>query len=335
MANGLWTRVRDWFARLFRRKPPEPGRFESDSKASFRGFLASAPWIWPGRDYLVYVPRGHSNWRRVPLLVLIHGCRQSPEDIAAATRITVLADEIGCLVLLPRQNPRANAWGCWNWFDQATSRGWGETAIVAAQIRAVRRKYRIDRKRVFVAGMSAGGGLASALGIFRPALIAGVFAHSGVPCGAASSPLTALAVLRTGADTDIARIAAEAREKAHPRVLPVPLMTIQGGRDDVVAPVNAAQLVRQYLTLDGHPAAAEGLRTELPPADRTAEATTADGRTVTTREWQVDGRLVARHVGVDQLGHAWSGGDAAYPFNDPHAPDATALLGAFVREAVQ
>lgn len=332
---GLWVRIRDWFARLFRRKPPEPGRFESDSKASFRGFLASAPWIWPGRDYLVYVPRGHSNWRRVPLLVLIHGCRQSPEDIAAATRITVLADEMGCLVLLPRQNPRANAWGCWNWFDQATSRGWGETAIVAAQIRAVRRKYRIDRKRVFVAGISAGGGLASALGIFRPMLIAGVFVHSGIPCGAASSPLTALTVLRAGADTDVAQIAAAARAKAHPRVLPVPLMTLQGGRDDVVAAVNAAQLVRQYLTLDGHPAAAEGGRTELPPADRTAEATTSEGRTVTTREWQVDGRLVARHVCVDQLGHAWSGGDEAYPFNDRHAPDATALLGAFVREAVQ
>lgn len=335
MANGLWTRVRDWFSRLFRRKPPEPGRFESDSKASLRGFLASAPWIWPGRDYLVYVPRGHSNWRRVPLLVLIHGCRQTPEEIAAATRITKLADEIGCLVLLPRQNPRANAWGCWNWFDQATSHGWGETAIIAAQIRAVRRKYRIDRKRVFVAGLSSGGGLASALGVRRPALIAGAFVHSGIACGAASSPLTALAVLKVGADTDVTRIAAAAREKAHPRVLPVPLMTIQGGRDEFVAPVNAAQLVRQYLALDGHPAAGEGRRAELPPADHTAETATADGRAVTTSDWRVEGRLVARHVLVDQLGHAWSGGDDAYPFNDPRAPDATALLGAFVRDAVQ
>ncbi len=174
----------------------------------------------------------------------------------------------------------------------------------------MRRKYRIDRKRVFVAGMSAGGGLAVGARHFptgadrrrfRPfwsPLRSGIFTADG-----------ARACCRTGADTDIARIAAEARAKAHPRVLPVPLMTIQGGRDDVVAPVNAAQLVRQYLALDGHPAAAEGGRTELPPADRTAEATTADGRTVTTREWRVDGRLVARHVGVDQLGHAWSGGD--------------------------
>ncbi len=332
---GFWVRVRDWFSRIFRRKPPAPGRFESDSKASFRGFLASAPWIWPGRDYLVYVPSGHTNWRRVPLIVLIHGCRQTPEEIAAATRIAKLADEMGCLVLLPRQNPRANAWGCWNWFDEATARGWGETAIVAAQIRAVRRKYRIHRKRVFVAGLSSGGGLASALGVRRPTLIAGVFVHSGIACGAASSPLSALTILKTGTDVDVTSVAAAAREKAHPRVLPVPLMAIHGGLDDAVMPVNAAQLVRQYLTLDGHPAAREGGSTEVPPADRTETTTTPDGRTVTTSEWRVDGQLVARYVLVDQLGHAWSGGDDAYPFNDPHAPDATTLLGAFVREVVQ
>jgi poly(hydroxyalkanoate) depolymerase family esterase len=333
---GFWTRIRGWFSRLFRRKPPQPGRFEADSKASFRGFLATAPWIWPKRDYLVYVPRGHSNWRRAPLLVLLHGCRQTPEEIAAATRITTLADAIGCLVLLPRQNPRANAWGCWNWFDPATARGWGETAIVAAQIRAVRRKYWIGRKRVIVAGLSSGGGLAAALGLCRPALIAAVFVHSGIPCAAASSPLHALTVLKSGADTDFVQVAAAARAEARESALPVPLMVVHGGRDDVVTPILSAQLVRQYLALDDHPAAGEGALVELPPADYVEETTTPDAaRVVTTREWRAGERLVARHVLVDALGHAWSGGDAAYPFNDPLSPDATALLWAFMRDAVR
>ena len=176
MLSKLWSRVKSLFARLFRRVPV-PGRYEADSRSALRGSLASAPWIWPSREYLVYVPRGHTRWRRVPLVVLIHGCRQKAEDIAEGTRITALADDLGCLVMLPRQNPKANAWGCWNWFDAATVRGWGETAIVAAQVRAVRRKYRIDRKRVFVAGMSAGGGLAAVLGVRRPELVAGVFIH--------------------------------------------------------------------------------------------------------------------------------------------------------------
>src|SRR5262249_51372796 len=126
MLRKLWSRVQAFFAKLFRRVPV-PGRYEADSRSALRGSLASAPWIWPSRESLVYVPRGHARWRRVPLVVMIHGCRQKAEDIAEGTRITALADELGCLVMLPRQNPRANSWGCWNWFDGATVRGWGET----------------------------------------------------------------------------------------------------------------------------------------------------------------------------------------------------------------
>ena len=334
MLRKLWSRVKSLFARLFRRVPV-PGRYEADSRSALRGSLASAPWIWASREYLVYVPRGHTRWRRVPLVVLIHGCRQKAEDIAEGTRITALADELGCLVMLPRQNPKANAWGCWNWFDAATVRGWGETAIVAAQVRAVRRKYRIDRKRVFVAGMSAGGGLAAVLGVRRPELVAGVFIHSGVACGAASSALAALNVLKRGADTDFTAIAREARERAAPRTLPVPLVAIQGADDDIVAPINAAQLVRQYLALNGHQAADAGAHDELPPPDQVNAEALVDARTVTTSEWRVHDHVVARHVLVGGLAHAWSGGDDRHPYNDPRAPDATALLGAFVRRAMQ
>lgn len=335
MFGKLWARAKAFFSGLFRRKPPEPGRFEAGTRFSVRGLLAVAPWILPRREYLVYVPRGHTNWRRVPLLVLVHGCRQTPEEVAAATRITALADELGCLVLLPRQNPHANAWGCWNWFDRATARGWGEAAIVAAQIRAVRRNYRIDRKRVFLAGLSSGGGLASALGVRRPDLVAGAFVHSGIACGVASSPLAALGVLKSGADTDFVAIARSVRAEAKPDTLPVPLVVIQGGLDDVVAPVNAAQLVRQFLALNGHPAADLGANDELPPPDRTDTAATPDARVVTTSEWRVAERVVARHLLVDGLGHAWSGGDDKYPYNDRHSPDATALLGAFVRDPLR
>jgi poly(hydroxyalkanoate) depolymerase family esterase len=335
MLGNLWSRAKALFGKLFRRAPPEPGRFESGTGSSLRGSLASAPWILPRREYLVYVPRGHAKWREVPLVVLLHGCRQTPEEIAAATRISALADDLGCLVLLPRQNPRSNAWGCWNWFDKATAHGWGETAIVAAQIHAVQREYRIHRERVFVAGMSSGGALASALGVLRPELVAGVFVHSGVACGAASSAIAALRVLKGGADTDIKAIARNIRTHAAPNALPVPLVAIHGGGDGAVAPVNAAQLVRQYLALNGHPAADAGADDALPPPDASAAATTPEARVVTTSEWRVAGRLVAQHVLVDKLGHAWSGGDGQYPYNDPHAPDATALLAAFVRHAVQ
>ena len=335
--RNLWSRVRGFFADRFARRPPElPGQFVTGSKFSWKGVLSGAPWLAPQRDYLVYVPSAlveRWTWRRHPLLVLLHGCRQTPEEIAAGTRVAQLADRSGTLVLLPRQHPRANPWGCWNWFDSATVQGRGETAIVASQIRAVRRAYRIDKKRVFVAGMSSGGALAAALGVRRPGLIAGVFVHSGVACGAAASSVTAMTVMANGADGEYQAIAKAERDDAAISSLPVPLVVVQGAVDQTVAPVNARQLVRQYLTLNGHPAAYDGAGDTLPPADRADVSTIADGRTVTTSEWSVGGRMVARHVEIGGLGHAWSGGDEQYPFNDAHGPDSTALLAAFIRES--
>ena len=199
----MLTRLREFVAGLFRRKPPEPGRFVADRKFSWRGWLASSPWVWPSREYLVYVPRGYGGWRRRTLIVLIHGCRQTPEDLAAATRIARIADDQGWLILLPRQHAKANPWVCWNWFDSATSGGRGEAAIVVAQIRAVRRAYRVHPRRIFVAGLSAGACLASVLGMHHPKIFAGVFTHSGTACGAASGPMAALNVLTHGADTDV------------------------------------------------------------------------------------------------------------------------------------
>jgi poly(hydroxyalkanoate) depolymerase family esterase len=313
-------------------EPAAAGRFETGGKSALRGFVTTAPWVFPRRRYLVYLPRGLTRREvgRAPLLVLIHGCRQTPEVIASATRIAALADRLGCLVLLPRQKRSANRWGCWNWFEMATARGWGETAIVAAQIRAVRRRYGLGRRRVVVAGLSSGAGLAAILGIRRPDLVAGVFAHSGVACGAATSPFGAFEVLRSGAAGDVVGIGEVARARADPAALPVRLLAVHGGRDEVVAPVNARELVRQYLAFAGHPAARAGPPADLPPPDAGATQVLGERR-VTTSDWQRDGAVLARFVDVDALGHAWSGGDAQYDYADPAPPDATALLGDFLR----
>ena len=335
MIAKFWAAARGWAARLFRRKPVEPGHFVADSKLAWRGWLAVNPWLWPSREYLVYVPRGYGGWRRRPLLVLLHGCRQTPEDFAAATRIAALADSNGWLVLLPRQSSKANAWTCWNWFDKPTSAGRGEAAIIAAQIRAVRRAYRVHPRRIFAAGMSAGGCLAAVLGLRYPKLLAGVAVHSAVACGAASGPMAAMQVLRRGADTQTEAIAAAAREVAPRRALPVPLLIIHGSDDHVVALRNARELVRQYLVFNGRLEPQPLPPDELPPSDHEVSQQIAPGRTATTIEYRDGTRTLVRMVRVDGLGHAWSGGDAAFPYNDPLPPDATALLGAFVADQIR
>ena len=328
-------RAKAFFRRIFRRAPPPPGRFEEGSKFSWRGLLAVAPWIWPRRDYLVYVPGGHPNlfWRRRPMLVLVHGCRQTAEDIAKGSRITALADELDCLVLLPKQNPKANQWGCWNWFDTRTAAGGGETAILGAQIRAARRHYRVHRKRVFAAGMSSGAGLVQVLSLHNSGLLAGAFLHSGIAAGAARSPLTALDVLKNGPDTDVVRIANAAREADH-AAHDVPTLVVQGTEDDVVAPMNATEIVRQVLAFAQFPGV-QSAPAALPAATHESHHTTHDGRRVTTREWRHGPRLLARLVLVDGLAHAWTGGDSSLPYNDAHAPAATDLMREFMRDVLQ
>lgn len=333
-----FARLRAWLARLFRREVP-PGRFESGTSGTWRGFLASAPTVLPRREYLVYLPRGHSRWRRFPVLVLCHGCKQTPEEFVAATRIAAFADAHGWLVLLPRQKDSANPWRCWNWFDSRTANGTGEAAILLAQIEDVVHKWRGDAQRLVVAGMSAGGALAAALGLRHPDRVRGVFVHSGLACGAASAPYVAVNVMRRGPDSDVEAVARAARrEWAQPSPLHLPLCLVHGEADGVVAPINAVALVRQFLRLNDHPALARPLPPgtveahTLPAADLESREALAPGRIVTTREWRTAQQLVVRQVSVSGLGHAWSGGDGAYAFNDANPPQATEILARFARE---
>jgi poly(3-hydroxybutyrate) depolymerase len=333
MLRQLWTWLRRWIARL-PGPAVQPGRFEIGSASAQRGRVLIAPLARPEREYLLYVPRGWSRWQRAPLIVLCHGCRQTPEDFAALTHIAERADREGWLVLMPRQAPIANPLGCWNWFDPEIAAGDGECAIVAAQIVAVRRHYRARRERVVVAGLSAGGALAAAMGLRHPRLVRGVFAHSALPCGAASTPVTALQVMRTGPDCDVERIGTGARaaQRDDPP-LPVALLAVHGDRDDIVAPVNGVALVRQYLRFNAHPAfGAEPASTPEMPVSERARIEADPGRYLQrVDEWEGRG-FVVRHVAVVGLGHAWSGGDGKFAYADPQGPDAVELLARFARE---
>jgi poly(3-hydroxybutyrate) depolymerase len=335
--RGWWARIRAFFARLrarlFRRERG-PGYFETGRVSSWRGFLTTAPLVPSERDYLIYVPRGWSRWRRAALVVLCHGCRQTPEEIAGVTAIAERADREGWLVLMPRQTERANAWRCWNWFESNTVHGGGEAAIVAAQIVDARRRYRARRERVWVLGLSAGGAIAAVLGLRFPRLVRGVVAHSGLACGAASTPAAALAVMQHGPDNDVALVADKARLVKRDISQPVPLLVIQGERDDVVGAANGIALVEQYLRFNAHPAGISGYApaAPLPASDSYARESTRGRRAMRTNDWRQDGRVVVRHVVVEGLAHAWSGGDGRYAYADPNGPDALELFVRFAAE---
>ena len=318
---SLWTRTKQWFGRWFR--GPQSGRWTDGHASSWHGLVAFRPWVLPRRHFRLYVPAGWTRGARAPLIVLIHGCRQTPEAFAQGTRIAAAADRAGALVLMPDQKDSANPYRCWNWFDRRTWHGKGEAAIVDAMVRKVARRFDVDRERVTVAGMSSGAALAAVIGLRYPQRVSRIFAHSGLACGAAASAFTALTVMRRGPDQDVAAIAARTRAEAGDRR--VALVVLHGGDDDVVAKLNAEALVRQYLAFNGV-TVPPGASSTLPPHDQGGRDAPHALRSVRTREWQRDGRTVVRLFEIGGLGHAWSGGDPAQPFNDPAPPDATQLL---------
>lgn len=327
---SLWSRVKarigGWFGR-----PAPFGRWVRGGAFSIHGLVGTQPLVIPRRRFRLYLPRGWTKGTAAPLLALVHGCQQTPEEFAQGTRIEAFADRVGTLVLMPRQKRTANPFGCWNWFDRRTAEGKGEAAIVSAMIRKTLRRYHADRRRVVVAGISSGAGLAAILGVRFPGLVRTVLAHSGIACGAAASALTALTVMKLGPETDVAGIAAKAR-RASDADAPVRLLVIHGRDDAVVAARNAEALARQYLALNGVDVPG-GAATTLPRPDRDERDAADPLREVRTREWLRDGRALVRLVDVEGLGHAWSGGDDSLPYNDARPPDATEMLGEWLATA--
>lgn len=327
-------RLRDWLRQLFRRPPPapRPGYFEAGSKWSWRGWLAHAPWVAPSRDYLVYVPDNYMPRRAYALVVWLHGCRQTPEDFAAGSGIVGEANARDVLVLLPRQTRSANPDGCWNWFDPPTAAGYGEAAIVLAQIVDVRRHFRVDKRRIVLAGMSSGGALAAILAVRYPERFAAVAIHSGVPCGAASSAWTAQEAMRSGPNRQVERIALAARHRAPERALPLPALVLHGSADERVHRRNAQRLVTQFLALNGD-ARAFAADSALPAADDIERVDgRGGGRSYEVHRYLTAHRETVRYIGIEELAHAWSGGDEAYSFHDAHGPHATTLIFDFFAE---
>lgn len=264
-------------------------------------------------DYKLYVPAGLDT-RHAPLLLMLHGCTQSPDDFARGTRMNALADVHGYVVAYPEQPTSRNATHCWNWFRRGDQqRASGEPALLAALTRRLIATHGLDERRIYVAGLSAGGAMAAILANTHPDLYAAIGVHSGLPVGLASDVPSAFAAMRGGRS----RRSGTAPNSAS---RPVPAIVFHGDKDTTVHPGNGHGVIAQSLANDGaHAAAAQGAHVERGIA--------AGGRRYTrTLHTLADGSIAAEHWVIEGAGHAWSGGDAAGSYTDPHGPDASAQM---------
>ena len=306
-------------------KPAEPRTDPRIIEGSARSSVgATAPWLLlpPERAYRLYVPPHVADGEPLPLLVMIHGCRETADAFERGTRMNVIAGRGGFAVLYPDQATFANIRRCWNWFEPNTAAGNGECAIILEMIKAANDHVALDRARVYVAGMSSGGALAALLAYHHPDVFAAVAVHSGLPPMMPPSAAAAISAMENGVRID-PKALADSYWNTH-EVTPPPLIILHGNADKTVTERNATGLMKLWeKLLESAPLATQLVREER-EFDKSESA-----RAYTQVDLQREGRIVVRSLRIHGLAHNWSGGDAALPFNDAKGPDASAAIWKF------
>ena len=269
--------------------PPLPGKFIDGSFTNGAGT----------RSYKLYTPSSYTG-APAPLVVMLHGCTQDPDDFANGTQMNLLAEEMGCLVVYPAQSQQANASRCWNWFSAVDqTRGQGEPSIIAGITETIMRDHAVDRAQVYVAGLSAGGAMATIMGTLYPDLYAAVGVHSGLPFASAHDLPSALAAMKGNFGP------------SRPSGKAVPIIVFHGDKDTTVHPACGDELIKQGAHTSSKDIVVEPGRVP-------------DGHAYTrTVHQRSDGTPQAEQWLIHGAGHAWSGGSAHGSYTDGRGPDAS------------
>jgi poly(hydroxyalkanoate) depolymerase family esterase len=272
-----------------------PGTFQSGKHSyAYRVFVPSDPR--PG----------------LPVVVMLHGCKQDASDFAAGTTMNAVAEREKFIVVYPEQLRQANSMGCWNWFEPAhQARGEGEPAMIAALASHVASLHRADPARIYVAGLSAGGAMAALAGKLYPEVFAAVGVHSGLAPGAARDVSSAFTAMRAGPGKSAAVDA-----------IGLPVIVFQGSGDKTVSPVNAGVIAREEVaSWARHGLHLSSMRTDAPPHD---------GRESSIVRWtDPAGKAYVEIWTIQSAPHAWAGGDLAGSFTDPKGPSASEAMFRF------
>ena len=278
--------------------------------------------------YKLYIPSSYHG-QALPLMVMLHGCTQDPDDFATGTRMNAIAEEKQCFVVYPAQTQSANSSRCWNWFKAIDQqRDQGEPSIIAGITRQIISTQHIDASRVYIAGMSAGGAMAVIMGTLYPDLYAAVGVHSGLPYASAHDLPSALAAMKGGAAGHRAGNGSTAGATA--RLNAIPIIVFHGDRDTTVHPRNGekvmAQNVPQTVPQGAHDQRAGSASTATPiesePSVRRGKMPNGHAYTQTMHQ-NAEGQVVAEHWLIHGAAHAWSGGSKHGSYTDVKGPDAS------------
>ncbi len=261
------------------------------------------------RQYRLYVPAGGAGEAR-PLIVMLHGCTQDADDFATGTQMNALAERHQCLVAYPVQPQQANPSKCWNWFKPADQhRERGEPSLIAGITREIIAAHNVDPARVYIAGMSAGGAMASIMIDAYPELYAAAGVHSGLPARCAHDLPSALAAMKGGRRAAKRPLPDMPDSNASPR----PLIVFHGDADATVHVMNGRRILHGFDTRPGTGGEEHLGGGAAGRAYTVARLVSADG--IDAELWTIHGAA-----------HAWTGGNARGSFTDPTGPNASAEM---------
>ncbi len=323
----------DVAAREVAARKSDPGSSAVSESASLGQFVTRQFRNQAGtRAYKLYVPTSRPDVP-MPLIVMLHGCTQSPDDFAAGTQMNRLAEQHGFLVVYPEQAPNANSSKCWNWFKaQDQVRDSGEPSLIDGIRKEVAANHSVDLRRIYVAGLSAGAAMAVILGETYPELYAGVGAHSGLPYAAAHDMPSAFAamgeavpVCRNWPTCPACRFCpALLRDRARRRPTLFQPSSSTVTRITRSEKVNGVEIIEQAtgaLALDP---------THLPLTPSTQSEVARGGRGYSRTVYaDPQGRSRVESWILHAAGPAWSGGNASGSYTDGTGPDASAEMVRF------
>ncbi|MES2077645.1 MAG: PHB depolymerase family esterase [Pseudomonadota bacterium] len=297
--------------------PSAPGKWLASHYPS-----RSEPGALGGKrmSYWLYLPHEApaAESAGMPLLVMLHGCQQTATQFAQGTRMNALADKAGYAVVYPQQLLSSQAQRCWKWYDKSTQEGGGDVRMIVGIIDKVAQQYPIDRRRIYICGISAGAAMAYIVALNHPELIAAAGLHSAPAFGAGHNVIGALGVMQHGAGLRVERAIHEVLLR-EPQFPALPAILIQGMGDQVVRPINQSQLTRQSLMLNRMQVGAEYKVTHK--AGRGNSHNRQD-----IHDFYIGRKLILRVAQVARLEHAWSGGDPSLAFNAKAGPDASKMM---------
>ncbi len=290
-----------------------------------------------GRVYKLFVPSGYTDKTPVPLIVMLHGCLQNPDEFAAVTGMNDLAEEETFLVAYPEQPYSANAGYCWNWFvPDNQARGMGEPASIVGIVEEVYERYHVDIHRIYVAGLSAGAAMTVIMGANYPDVFAAIGVNSGLEFKAATDLTSAVYAMYFGVLPDpvtqgnLAYAAMGNRERV------VPVIVFHGTADPTVGPVNADKVISQWAQTDDLALDKRGNDSIDDLPDEVINGQVPEGHGYIhfvyrlshkecDRNCNKEGAVVMEKYLVDGMGHAWSGGAPGHLWSDSLGPDASLI----------